>query len=351
MKIVQWSLLCMLISASVMAQDVKVVGTMSQSIVPSKKAHSLMSKRIALLKVELSDKARQKLDKRAEAALKQNQKLLQMHPLADSTQLGMGSVPVLDQGGYGSCVTFANTAAVDAVLNQSDYISQLCLLQLGRYFEQYAYIPSGWNGSLGGIVLNQMSEFGLVSKAKQRDQGCGGLTEYPLVGESYGTEMSPEAYHQISEEMNPDIVGWSSILDVYNVFFDNTDMTNTLRQVKASLKAGDRLTFGVLLPDAEKGIAGAIGRHHASNDSWVLTPEIVNDIEASGDGFFPGHEMIITGYDDEAIALDDQGRPHKGLLTLRNSWGSSIGDGGDFYMSYDYFMALTIEVQRIRNVR
>ncbi|MGF2339111.1 C1 family peptidase, partial [Acinetobacter baumannii] len=64
--------------------------------------------------------------------------------------------------------------------------------------------------------------------------------------------------------------------------------------------------------------------------------------------FFGGHEMIITGYDDNAIAVDDNGREHKGLFTLRNSWGEQFGDKGNFYMSYDYFKVLTIEAQRIR---
>jgi C1A family cysteine protease len=59
--------------------------------------------------------------------------------------------------------------------------------------------------------------------------------------------------------------------------------------------------------------------------------------------------MIITGYDNNATAIDTQGRVHKGLLTLRNSWGNKVGDQGDFYMSYDYFKALALEVQRIRS--
>jgi len=58
---------------------------------------------------------------------------------------------------------------------------------------------------------------------------------------------------------------------------------------------------------------------------------------------------VITGYDDLAVAIDDQGRIHKGLLTLRNSWGKNVGDHGDFYMSYDYFKLLVLEVQQINS--
>jgi C1A family cysteine protease len=57
--------------------------------------------------------------------------------------------------------------------------------------------------------------------------------------------------------------------------------------------------------------------------------------------------MIITGYDDEAIAIDKLGHQHKGLFTLRNSWGSSVADKGNFYMSYDYFKTLAMEAYKI----
>jgi len=43
---------------------------------------------------------------------------------------------------------------------------------------------------------------------------------------------------------------------------------------------------------------------------------------------FSGHEMLITGYDDNAVAKDENGYEHRGLLTLRNSWGEDVGDHG-----------------------
>jgi C1A family cysteine protease len=93
---------------------------------------------------------------------------------------------------------------------------------------------------------------------------------------------------------------------------------------------------------------GAVGTHNAKDDTWVLTPEIARDIYLRPQ--FGGHEMVITGYDDNAASVDDQGREHKGLFTLRNSWGDQFGDKGNFYMSYDYFKVLSIEVQRIRAI-
>ena len=350
MKLSRRILFLMLFSAGVMAQDVKVVGTVDQTLNNSTlvKAKTNVVKHITLLKIALSDKALQKVVSRVDSALKHDASL-SVGP-TKSVQLGMGSVPVLDQGSFGSCVTFADTAAVDAVLNKGDYISQLCQLQLGRYLENNGYNPSGWEGSLGGVVLNQMSAFGIVSKDQQVANGCGGVTEYPVNRNDPipGTEMSLIDYHQLSEPMDYNVVSWSSVLDIYQVFADQTNLSTTLIEVKAVLNAGDRLTFGVLLPSVNKGTAGAVGKHNATNDSWVLTPEIVKDMQNDND--MPGHEMVITGYDDNAVAIDDHGRTHRGLLSLRNSWGASIGDKGNFYMSYDYFKTLVIEVQRVRNL-
>ena len=349
MKLMQWTFLSMLFSASLIAQDIKIVGSIDQPITLPQMTTLTSTvkeiKHISLLKIELSDTARQKIEKRAENVLTPS--VTASASTVKQTQLGMNNVPVLDQGGFGSCVTFASTAAVDAVLGKGDYISQLCLLQLGRYLEKLAYMPSGWDGSLGSIVLNQMTMFGFINKNKQTSNGCGGLTNYPAGG-NIGTEMSPEDYHQLSERMDDNIVAWTPILDVYDIFIDKVNLNATVERVKAVLNAGDRLTFGVLLPGTDRGVVGAVGKHHSNLDSWVLTPEIVADMQSQAD--LPGHEMIITGYDNDAIAIDDHGRTHKGLFTLRNSWGTRAGDNGNFYMSYDYFKALAIEVQRIRHI-
>lgn len=47
-----------------------------------------------------------------------------------AVDLAMNDVPVLDQGSYGTCVTFASTGALDALVGQGDYIDQQCSLEL-----------------------------------------------------------------------------------------------------------------------------------------------------------------------------------------------------------------------------
>ena len=87
---------------------------------------------------------------------------------------------------------------------------------------------------------------------------------------------------------------------------------------------------------------GACATHHQVNDTWALTPELsVPPYEVGG------HEMVIYGYDDNAVAYDKDGNAHVGLLTLRNSWSSNNGDNGDYYMTYDYFKKYANEVQAV----
>jgi hypothetical protein len=351
MRMSKLFLFSLALSTSLSAQDVKVVGTLEHNFYPPHNTTLNTTKTapqsIKLLKIELNNSAVNTLSNRTLLAQNKNNVLATNNNLPRKVDLGMNDVPVLDQGSYGSCVTFANTAALDAALNHGDYISQLCQLQLGKYLEENGYATSGWNGSLGRVVLSQIDKFGIVSKEQQRTAGCGGLTEYPAHNAPMPeTAMSLEQFHQISESLD-EKAAWSPILDIFEAI-DKTDTTKTLNDIKLALNEKDRVTFGVLLLDFDLGLMGAVGTHHTSLDTWVLTPEISRDIWLRPN--FGGHEMVITGYDDDAVATDDKGHEHKGLLTLRNSWGDQLGDKGNFYMSYDYFKVLVIEAQRIRTM-
>lgn len=357
MKFASIALSTLLASSCVYASQIIVHGTQSQPLNIENNNAMLRSNfqstpnTIKLLNVHIPASLKANLKGQINKVKNGSMANLNLQMLATSkteVQLGMNSVPVLNQGQHGTCATFANTAAVDAVLKRGDYISQLCQLQLGNYLAANGYYPSGWDGSLGPIVLNQMSMFGIVSKKVELQQGCGGLNTYPVMGSDPDNEMTPESYHNYSEETADRYFTWSPILNIEDVMFNEYQSEATLEQVKNSLSKGDRVTFGVLLFDFDQGTVGAVGTHNAKNDSWILTPELLNDLD--NDPQFGGHEMIITGYDDNAVATDKEGRQYKGLFTLRNSWGKSAGNKGDFYMSYDYFKMLIIEAQRIRRL-
>lgn len=360
----------LLMSTQLMAQDIRVIGTVSHTYhvpnpTPIKNkngAPAASTQVIKLLHIKLSDKEKQALAIKAKDALAHkgsfslNSSFKKSARFPDHLVLGMNDVPVLNQGEHGSCVTFAITAAVDAALHKGNYISQLCQLQLGNYLASNGYGTSGWNGSIGSYVLAQMDAFGIINKQQEAAFGCGGLTEYPLKGDDPTSSMTIEEFHSLSEPFGDNYsddtatvkIAWSPLLNVNQAMADRVDTNKVLADVKTALMADDRVTFAVLLPDVELGMGGAVGRKKAVNDSWVLTIEIARDIYLKP--IIAGHEMVITGYDDNAIATDDTGQKHRGLLTLRNSWGNKRGDHGDFYMSYDYFKLLVIEANRIRSL-
>lgn len=308
------------------------------------------TKQVVLMNIKLTPKQKHDLLHYKESS-HEPQLMGSTSSLPAKKDLGMNNVPVLDQGSHGSCVTFANTAAIDALLGQGDYISQLCHLELGRYLQQRSYTPSGWDGTWGPLVLNQIERFGVISKVNQRTHSCAGIREYPSSDyNNTGNPMSLDEFKGLSENLNEKLY-WHSLLSFSQRFEwdpnSSSEAEHVLQEVKKTIankptNTEVRITFGAVLPVSYCNV-GACARYHADSDTWALTNAIKQDANPS----LAGHEMVITGYDDTAVAVDNEGHEHRGLLIIRNSWGENAGDRGNFYMSYDFFKQFVIEVQKI----
>jgi hypothetical protein len=344
-SLVRIAVFALLMVKCVVAGDVAVIDSMEHSIAQPNQSLSLKNnnsekKIIQLMRIHLSDEGKELLAARMKEIENHSEQsaLTSNAALPSKLQIAMNNVPVLNQGRHGTCVTFAITAALDAAMGKGDYISQLCNLQLGSYLENHGYIKaSGWDGSLPIWVINQIEQYGIISKEKQKTIGCGGLTEYPTDTENAPDSfIEPEQYYPMSELVFGKSINWSNI-------YWRISSSWTLSEVKKALNSGDRAVFAIILPRIDLGVAGAVGKYKSEKDTWVLTSEIKKDAYKAK----AAHEMIITGYDDNAIVVDNKGKEHKGLLTLRNSWGSKFGDNGDFYMSYDYFKLLIFDIRRI----
>ena len=333
------------------AQDVAVVGSIQQHIQQSSPSlsHGAIrtinaEKSIQLLQVKLSDEAKRRLASRAKSALNHTDHFSPLvfnatdSPNPSEVEVGMNKVPVLDQGIHGTCSTFAVTGAIDASIGKGDYISQLCSLQLGVYLEKQGQGLSGWNGAYTISTINRIEEFGVVSLEKQRTEGCGDLKRYPTYSSrDKKSMMDPAEFGSKSEPVFGKVLNWSDL-------FQKNDPGATLNDVKEALSKGDRMVLSLLIPDPDLGTAGAEGKYKTwfTQDTWILTEAVlksVEDVQAA-------HAIIITGYNDNAVVVDSKGAKHKGLLTLRNSWGSDAGYYGEFYMSYDYFKLLAYNVKR-----
>ncbi len=298
--------------------------------------------------LRLDDSAQQILRERVE----NNEREQDIKTILNSSMrvnLGMNNTPVLNQGAHGSCITFAMTAALDAILGKGDYISQLCSLELGAYLERKGYIEhSGWDGSFGSSILRQIAQYGIVSKFYQKEFGCAGVKQYPLNNQkSNGSPMSISEYSAVSESMS-EFASWENLLDVDEAYSRNHNPSSFLKRVKKHVREGSRVAFGMLL-DVEIGHAGALGKYQKKFDTWVLTPRIVKDIKKGT--IQAGHEMLIFGYDDNAEVVYKGEVVGKGVFLVRNSWGSTAGDMGNYYVSYDYFKALCDEAQVLVSIK
>lgn len=294
-------------------------------------------KQVALLDYKLSD-----ADK---AALAARIPLLKnagpMKKLPSKRKLQMNNVPVLDQGRHGTCVTFATTAAFDAAWGKGDYISQLCNLTLGNYLEEYMGQPSGWKGSIGVIVLNQMQRYGIIDKDSQHNTGCGGLTEYPREDKDEHGGIMPMAEFVCRHTVLPDTLSWHPVLTVEDAYDPaGFDPDKVLDDTRAAIASGHRVTIGVLVDKDAGGRGGAVAKRKKKYDTWALNDTIIDDVREGR--VHTGHALIVTGYKDKE-KIDGQ----KGVLFIRNSWGDKAGNKGNYYMTYDYFKLMVHEVNRI----
>lgn len=345
---------CLAFSSLVAAKpQAQLAGTVDVNIPMHSEAKGMLAgapKSIKLMKIKLSDKAKKALIKRSVTVKKAGFSSYKSDDtLPTKIDLGMNGTPILDQGMHGSCVTFANTGALDAALGKGDYISQTCNLALGNTLEKEGYVPSGWNGSWGPMVLAQITDFGIVTRDDERDNGCGGLNSYPGSNPyEEGEPMSIHDFHGMSHNMSLD-TSWSPIVTVEDVFADEYNSNDMVQSVKIALANKHRITFGVLL-DVYVGEAGAVGKYkaHWGFDTWMMTPRIEDDLK-NGD-INAGHELIIYGYDDDAVVEDEEGNKQKGLFLIRNSWGKFAGYEGNYFMTYDYFKTMSMEAQKILDV-
>lgn len=276
----------------------------------------------------------------------------QSSDLPSAKFIGMNGEPVLDQGNWGTCATFATTGAVNAIYPLADNarISQLCNLEVGRTLKNGS--DGGWNGSTGETVLKQINQYGYIDLAYQTQKGCGGLKKYPLKGKKKGKAMTIANFTAHSQ-MHFTEKDWTPIVAEQS---DSKPLTpaqadNAINNIKTAINSGYRVIFGTLI-DPNVGDVGTAGKYNGSDqDAWVMIPTIQIDLQKNIE--MEGHEMIIDGYDDTACATVSYAHQPKnteqqcGLFRLRNSWGTDAGYQGDYYMSYDYFKAMMMDAHAI----
>ncbi|BBH52437.1 C1 family peptidase [Fluviispira sanaruensis] len=229
-----------------------------------------------------------------------------------AVDLGMNNVPVLNQGQYGTCVTFAATAALDARLSVGDYIDQQCSLALNKNLGD-----DFWNGAYTAVqILQPLKTYGIIPKSK-----CFGST-YPTPSQ----KVSPTQYQSTSDKSQAANINWTYV------------GKRDINAVKTALKNGHRVAIGSLLSTADStgvnGFSFKINGKKTNGGLWACDqPGSRNYCGRSN----AGHEIVIIGFDD-----------NQKLFKIRNSWGAGVGDSGDYYMSYNFFNVMEMDHTEVK---
>ncbi len=230
---------------------------------------------------------------------------------ATSVDLGMGNVPVLDQGAHGTCVTFAATAALNAKIKQGDYIDQQCSLALNKFLGN-----DYWNGAYTAVqILEPLKKYGIIPKNQ-----CFG-TKYAKTSQ----KVSPTQYMTKSDK------SYAGQITYHYTEKASADV------VKATLKAGYRVAIGTALADTSdpisvNGFDVKIKGSSGNYDGGLWACKQPGNSTNYCDDQNAGHEVVIIGYDDK-----------QQLFKIRNSWGTYAGEKGNYYMSYAFFNAMVMD--------
>ncbi len=282
--------------------------------------------------------------------------------LPSRVDLGMNNVPVLNQGPYGTCNTFATTAAIDAALGKGDYISQLCLLQLSSYLSDYSYWGNAWNGAWSHVTLSLIRQFGVVSKQDQKQGVCNNVAEYPFQFDDTFSKhkLSLSNYHQHSHNILSSTATRVPIepqtlfklvtlhdqgTPYYATVSDNSDGWVTpelaLSSVRKSLSDGNRVIIA-FLTNSKYFLTGST---NVRSDTWFADHDMIvswstHDPQENTWGY---HEIVLYGYDDNATVLNSKGEKQTGVFLVRNSWGRNTPE----FMTYDYFRLMAVDAYSI----
>jgi len=211
--------------------------------------------------------------------------------------------PIYEQGSIGSCTANALGAAYHfAQVSQgyTDFVpSRLFIYYNERRLEGHVHSDSGSSLRSG---VKSLCGYGVC------DEGT-----WPYIESKLTMQPSEQAYREAMEHQ----------------VFEYARVPHSIKDMRAVLSAGFPFAFGMILYNSfmMNPLVAATGR--------VMMPMGCCD-SAQG-----GHAVLAVGYDDD-----------REVFIVRNSWGSSWGDGGYFYLPYEYMEsgALVMDLWAIKAV-
>lgn len=204
-------------------------------------------------------------------------------PAPSSADLESFCGPVKDQEDLGACTAFAGTGMREFLArkyeNQDPILSPLFLYYKEREFDKD--LDQGDTGSFGRTSVHVMNQFGVCLESEDSYD----VKDYQVPPSSF--QLAEAAKYKAG---------------AYHRLFGLQDMKNCLA-------SGYVFVTGFTVYESFEG--------DWSDSGYMPLP-------GSKEQVLGGHEVLFIGYDDS-----------KNAFKVRNSWGSSWGNKGNFWFSYD----------------
>ena len=206
--------------------------------------------------------------------------------LPAKTDLRLLMPPIYDQGDLGSCVSHAIAAMFEFVLKKTNKQAMLPS-RLFMYYNQRVILGTV-NYDSGATIRDGM-------KSLYKQGACPEVT-WPYLIERFTTRPNSTAFTQA---LNHQSVNYLRL-------------NPTLANLKSCLSEGYPFVFGFAVYQSFLNIT--------KNNPNLSMPK-------PRESFLGGHAVTVVGYNDAT-----------NRFTVRNSWGTSWGDGGYYTMPYEYLI-------------
>lgn len=227
--------------------------------------------------------------------------------------------PVYDQRTIGSCTA-------NALCGIFDFHQVRQLKEEGQgpqEFDPRQYHPSS-RLFLYGLEREMIGTFNEDSGAFLRD-GIKSLWRVGLCREALHPYQNSYLFQRPSDEAKAEAVK-HRITDYFRL--------KNIAEMKACIAAGLPFAFGFMVFESFES-------EHTKRTGVVIMPNVQQERD------YGGHAVAAVGYKDtdtlpdgrpiEPMVIYPGGPVHQGYFIVRNSWGPGWGDGGHFFMPYNYF--------------